>query len=122
MCIIDAHAHITSSWEELGIVRDVADSVRLMDRYDIEISFSSDSRALRGDYVAANDRLLDAMARFPGRICGYAVANPWDGQAGLDGSIQQGCPGRDFDRCIKRKESNFKPGIRRQFPTPHRNW
>ena len=84
MRIIDAHAHITSSWEELGIVRDVDDSIRLMDRYDIEISFSSDSRALRGDYVAANDRLLDAMARFPGRICGYAVANPWDGQAGLD--------------------------------------
>ena len=48
MRILDAHAHITSSWEELGIVRDVADSIRLMDRYEIEISFSSDSRALRG--------------------------------------------------------------------------
>ena len=35
MRIIDAHAHITSSWEELGIVRDVADSIRLMDRYGI---------------------------------------------------------------------------------------
>lgn len=84
MRIIDAHAHISSGWEELGIVRDVGDSIRLMDRYQIEISFSSDSRALRGDYVAANDRLLAAIDRFPGRICGYAVANPWDGQAGLD--------------------------------------
>lgn len=98
MRIIDAHAHITSSWEELDIVRDVADSIRLMDRYGIEISFSSDSRALRGDYVSANNRLLDAMARFPGRICGYAVANPWDGQAGLD----------EIRRCLDAGMSGIK--------------
>ena len=60
MRIIDAHAHITSGWEELGIVRDVGDSIRLMDRYNIEVSFSSDSCALRG-YRAGNDRLLGAM-------------------------------------------------------------
>ena len=105
MRIIDAHAHITSGWEELGIVRDVADSIRLMDRYDIEISFSSDSRALRGDYVAANDRLLDAIDRFPGRICGYAVANPWDG-AGLD----------EVRRCLDAKP--HPPATRRRDEGP----
>jgi predicted TIM-barrel fold metal-dependent hydrolase len=98
MRIIDAHAHITSGWEELGIVRDVGDSIRLMDRYNIEVSFSSDSRALRGDYKAGNDRLLDAMHHYPGRICGYAVANPWDGQAALD----------EMKRCLDADMSGIK--------------
>ncbi len=90
MRIIDAHAHITGGWEELGIVRDLDDTIRLMDRYQIEISFSSDSRSLRGDYQAGNDRLLEAIHRHPGRVCGYAVANPRDGQAGLD----------EVERCL----------------------
>lgn len=90
MRTIDAHAHVTSGWEELGIVRDLDETVRLMDRYDIEIAFSSDSRRLRGDYRAGNDGLLEAMARYPGRIGGYATANPWRGQAALD----------EVERCL----------------------
>jgi predicted TIM-barrel fold metal-dependent hydrolase len=90
MRIIDAHAHVTSAWEELGISRDLDDTIRLMDRYAIEVAFSSDSRSLRGDYRAGNDKLLDAMRRYRGRICGYAVANPWDGQAALD----------EIERCL----------------------
>jgi len=83
MRIIDAHAHISSAWEELGIVWSVEESIALMDHYGIEISFSSDSRSLRGDYRAGNQRLLDAMRRYPGRVCGYAVGNPWDGTAAV---------------------------------------
>jgi len=90
MRIIDAHAHVTAAWEELGIVRDLDDTIRLMDRYDIEVSFSSDSRSLRGDYRAGNDGLLEAMHRYPGRVHGYAVANPWDGQAAL----------KEIERCL----------------------
>ena len=90
MRIIDAHAHVTAAWEELGIVRDLDDTIALMDRYEIEVSFSSDSRRLRGDYRAGNDRLLEGMARYPGRICGYATANPWRGQAALD----------EIERCL----------------------
>jgi predicted TIM-barrel fold metal-dependent hydrolase len=84
MRIIDAHAHVTAAWEELGIVRKLDDTLRLMDRYQIEVSFSSDSRSLRSNYQAGNNRVLEAMRRYPDRICGYAVANPRDGQAGLD--------------------------------------
>jgi hypothetical protein len=46
MRIIDAHAHVTSEGEELGIVRDLDETIRHMDRCDIEIAFSSDSRRL----------------------------------------------------------------------------
>lgn len=88
MRIIDAHAHVTAAWEELGIVRELDDTIRLMDRYDIEVSFSSDSRSLRSNYQAGNDRLLDAMRRYPERICGYAAASPRDGQTGLDEVIR----------------------------------
>ena len=90
MRIIDAHAHVTAAWEELGIVRDLDDTIRLMDRYDIEAAFSSDSRSLRSDYRTGNRRLLEAIRRYPGRVYGYAVANPWDGQAGLD----------EVERCL----------------------
>jgi predicted TIM-barrel fold metal-dependent hydrolase len=90
MRIIDAHAHVTSAWEELGIVRELDDTIRLMDRYGIEVSFSSNSRRLRGDVRAGNDGLLEAMARYPERICGYAAANPWRGQEALD----------EVERCL----------------------
>ena len=98
MRIIDAHAHITSAWEELGIVRSVEDSIALMDRYGIEISFSSDSRSLRTDYRAGNDRLLEAIRRHPNRIRGYAVANPRDGQDAL----------AEVNRCLDAGMSGIK--------------
>ena len=79
-------------------MRDLDDTIRLMDRYQIEVSFSSDSRSLRSDYRAGNDRLLEAMQRYPGRIYGYAVANPWDGQAGLD----------ELERCLDAGMSGIK--------------
>jgi len=84
MRIIDAHAHVTAAWEELSIVPELEDSIRMMDRYQIEACFSSDSRSLRTDYRAGNDRLLEAMRRYPERIYGYATANPRDGQAAVD--------------------------------------
>jgi hypothetical protein len=46
MRIVDAHAHVTSGWEELGIVRDLDATTRLMDRYDIEFAFNSNSYRL----------------------------------------------------------------------------
>ena len=84
MRIIDAHAHVSAAWEELGIVPQVEDAIRLMDRYGIEACYSSDSRSLRSDYRRGNDGLLEAMRRYPGRIYGYATANPWDGDAAVD--------------------------------------
>jgi len=43
MRIIDAHAHVTSGWEELGIVHELDETIRLIDRSDIEIAFNSNS-------------------------------------------------------------------------------
>lgn len=73
--IIDAHAHV-AYWEELGIAGSAENCIRLMDRYGIETSCISCSRALRGDFVRGNRETLAAIEQYPGRFLGYAVANP----------------------------------------------
>lgn len=88
--VIDAHAHI-SVWEELGIDGNVHYAVELMDHHEIDIACVSNPRSLRTDYIQGNRTVLDAMRRYPQRILGFAVANPWDGKRAL----------KEFETCIK---------------------
>ena len=76
--IIDAHAHICSGWEELGIPGDAEYALRLMDRHGIDIACVSNSRWLRHDYIAGNGLVADAVRRWPDRFRGYVALNPFD--------------------------------------------
>lgn len=77
--IIDAHAHI-GCWEELGIAGNADYVVELLDYYGIDKACISNSRSLRYNFVEGNDIILKAIRKYPKRLLGYVVVNPWFGE------------------------------------------
>ena len=75
--IIDAHTHVTSTWEELGLITSLERSIELMDRFGIDLACTFHSRSLRTDCRVENTRLAAAVAQFPDRLIGYVTINPW---------------------------------------------
>jgi predicted TIM-barrel fold metal-dependent hydrolase len=56
--------------------------IRYLDRAGAEVIYVSDVEAIFGsDVIAGNQRTANCIARFPDRIRGYIVINPWMGKA-----------------------------------------
>jgi predicted TIM-barrel fold metal-dependent hydrolase len=75
--VIDAHAHL-GPYSLFFIPDPDADAmVEVMDRTGVRVAVLSSNRAIQQDAHAGNSDTLRAADRFPDRIAGYAVVNPW---------------------------------------------
>lgn len=74
--IIDIHGHLG----EYGLFHSpkngADDLVRRLDALGVERLLLSSNAAFASDYRFGNDQTAEALARHPGRLFGYAVANP----------------------------------------------
>ena len=68
--IFDAHAHL-GKWAGFDPVQ-LEDHINEMDRIGIDVTAVSSLLALSGEIQRGNDRVAEAMARYPGRFIGYA--------------------------------------------------
>jgi len=73
---VDAHAHVGTTWEELGIEPTLEDAIRMMDACDIDRACTSASRFLRFDFHLGNEVTRKALKLFPDRLIGFCVVNP----------------------------------------------
>jgi len=102
--IVDAHAHVGTTWPELGVCPSVADAIRMMDRCGIEKACTSASRFLRTDFRLGNRVTLSAVRQYPDRLIGFCVVNPRYGDESL-GEIERYVGGEGF-RGIKAHRSH----------------
>jgi len=72
----DAHGHLGPWYKCPYPVYDAAETVKRMDEVGVERIVISDLRALESEPDSGNARLVEACARFPGRIYGYAGYSP----------------------------------------------
>jgi predicted TIM-barrel fold metal-dependent hydrolase len=74
--IIDAHVHI-GPLREFHIPSDAPEGViKSMDTIGIDKAVVSSLLAIQSDYKLGNNMVAEAIRKYPGRIVGYAVANP----------------------------------------------
>jgi len=73
----DAHGHL-GGWHSTAILGKGTpeDIVRTLEGIGVYGVLLSDMLAIGPDFKRGNDRMAEAIARFPGRIFGYAVVNP----------------------------------------------
>ena len=75
--VIDAHAHL-GPYSLFHIPGSDLDSmVEVMDLTGVRMTVLSSNQAIQYDANAGNTETLRAVDRFPDRIAGYAVVNPW---------------------------------------------
>lgn len=74
--IVDAHAHLGPYRNFYIPENDAAGLVRVMDRCGVAITCLSAHMALGPDWIAGNRLTAEAVAQFPDRLVGQAVANP----------------------------------------------
>jgi len=79
--IVDAHAHLGPYRNFYIPENDAAGLVRVMDRCGIAVTCLSAHMALGPDWIAGNRLTAEAVAQFPGRLVGQAVANPHQPEA-----------------------------------------
>lgn len=75
--IIDGHAHLG---EYAGFLIDHPDAdsmVEVMDWIGMRAAILSSNAAIRSNHRYGNHVTLDAVRKYPGRLYGYAVANPY---------------------------------------------
>lgn len=75
--VVDAHAHLGTYSLFFVPDSDAAAMVGVMDRTGVRLTVISSNRAIQHDAPAGNDETLRAIDRFPDRIAGYGVVNPW---------------------------------------------
>lgn len=77
VAVIDAHAHL-GPYSLFFIPDSSAESmVRVMDRCGVDRTILSSHQAIQHDARAGNHMTAEAVARFPDRLAGYLVVNPW---------------------------------------------
>lgn len=74
--IIDSHGHLDDYGPFQCPKNKADDLVRRLDSLGVERLILSSNPAFSSDYQWGNDITADAAARYPGRLFGYAVANP----------------------------------------------
>ncbi|WP_163509082.1 amidohydrolase family protein [Fodinicola acaciae] len=75
--VVDAHAHLGPYSRFFIPGPDAAAMVAVMDRAGVRLAVLSSHRAIQHDARAGNVETLRAVQRFPDRLAGYAVVNPW---------------------------------------------
>lgn len=81
---IDMHAHY-GAYAPMPVWGGLADDlVEELDRTGLAATFVSHHSCLGADVRWGNDQVLDAMARRPGRIIGYATCRPFSQAEGID--------------------------------------
>jgi len=77
--VFDVHQHV-GAWHPFHIpAPGIDDAVAIMDRLGIDAAVTSGLPAVLGtDTRGGNDAVIDAAARYPGRIFGYVAVNPND--------------------------------------------
>ncbi|WP_163505982.1 amidohydrolase family protein [Fodinicola acaciae] len=75
--VIDAHAHLGPYSLFFIPDADARTMVDVMDRTGVRMTVLSSHRAIQYDAHSGNSETLRAVDRFPDRIAGYAVVNPW---------------------------------------------
>jgi predicted TIM-barrel fold metal-dependent hydrolase len=74
--VIDAHVHI-GPFRNFHIPDNgIEGVVAAMDSLGVDVSVMSAHASISADYTIGNDIVIDAAARFPGRILGYCAVNP----------------------------------------------
>lgn len=84
--VIDVHTHLGPYSLFFIPDADARTMVDLMDRTGVRVAMLSSHRAIQYDAHSGNSETLRATDRFPDRIAGYAVINPWQ------------CPDRELRR------------------------
>ncbi len=74
--VINCHAHIDRTWNLPRDSMDAESMVRVMDALGIDVACISSARALTGDVRGGNDRMLDAIRRWPRRFVGAVAVSP----------------------------------------------
>jgi predicted TIM-barrel fold metal-dependent hydrolase len=97
--IMDTHGHIGSDWRRPDFDSSPEAVLRFLDRAGADVIYVSDTEGVFGDVVAGNRRTAIHMKSYPNRIRGYAVVNPWMGDACLE----------EIRRCHALGFSGLKP-------------
>lgn len=88
LLIIDGHAHL-GEWPGFFINQpDAGTMIKVMDRIGMQAAIVSANAALSSDPEYGNQMVLRAVQSYPGRILGYAVANPHYAED-LEGSLHR---------------------------------
>ncbi len=75
--IVDAHAHLGPTALFFVPDNDDASMVAVMDRCGVARALISSHLAVQVDAARGNELTAQAVSRFPGRLSGYLVVNPW---------------------------------------------
>jgi len=97
--IIDTHGHIGTDCRRPDFDASPEAVIRFLERAGGEVIYTSDTEGVFGDVLAGNRRTAEHMAKYPERVRGYAVINPWMGDACLE----------DIRRCHAEGFSGLKP-------------
>jgi uncharacterized protein len=105
--VFDAHMHLGGLSRFHTPVHDAAGAVAVMDRIGIRAGCASATAAVVGsDLRAGNDLVIAAVKEFPGRIRGYAVADPNHAE-GMVAELER-CAGRGL-AAVKIHSDHGKP-------------
>ena len=120
--VFDIHGHIGLWPHKYYCDGSVEEMVERMDQTGVERFAVSDILAIGPDYKAGNDRIGDAVARYPERIVGYVVYNPnYESEMADEmkrGFDDLGCRGIKI-HCAVHETSTEDPRYRLGFQTAH---
>jgi predicted TIM-barrel fold metal-dependent hydrolase len=75
--IIDGHAHMDEYPGFFMNKPGAASMIEVMDRIGMQATIISTNSAIRSNPAYGNEKLLQAVQKYPGRIYGYVSANPY---------------------------------------------
>lgn len=104
--IVDMHTHMGTVINFPIAGADADALVRQMDRVGVEKMICAHEACLRTEVELGNDEVLKAMAKYPGRILGYACPYPVTPALGID----------EVKRCLDRGMVGIKMHSSNQIP------
>jgi len=109
--VIDEHAHMGFSNWNYSPNSAPAGMVAEMDLLGIDIACISHMASLSYDYRYGNDKVLEAMAMFPGRFVGYCTINPLyenEIEGELERCFQKGMKGIKLHPWVHQRPLSFE--------------
>ena len=81
--IYDVHGHLDTFGGTTSVGSDPGYIVKAMDEIGVKETVVSSAFAIKSDCVVGNDRVIDAVSKYPGRIKGYVTVSPDQKDGGL---------------------------------------
>jgi len=88
--VYDCHGHIGNTTPNHVVHDDLEAMVREMDRFGVEVCCVFGLEGVFGDERYGNERVAEAVQRYPDRFIGFTMVNPNHGEAEMLRELEQG--------------------------------